>query len=60
MAYVYSGVNSTLTSFLLVFIKNQLLHYIKEEEAICFFYHLFFITVRQVPKVAVQKQSTPL
>ena len=49
-----------ITSSFLVFIKNQLLKYIKEEEGICFFYHLFLITLLQVSKVAVQKQSIPM
>ena len=49
-----------VNTLLLVFIKKQLLNYITEGKAICLFYHLFVITLRQVPKAAVQKQSTPI
>ena len=45
---------------MLVFIKNHLLNYVKEGEAICLFYNLFVITLRQVPKATVKKQSTPM
>ena len=49
-----------INTSLLVFIKNQFLNYITEGKAICLFYHLFVVTLRQVPKAAVQKQSTPM
>ena len=54
------GFEVNINTSLLVFIKNQFLNYIKEGEAICLFCHLFVITLRQVPKVTVQKQSTPI
>ena len=56
MDYAYSDIKSTKNSFSIVFITNQFLQYIKEEEAIC----SFLITLLQVPKVAVQKQRTPM
>ena len=47
-----------ITSFLLVFIKNQLLQYIKEEEAKCFFYHRFFIILFRVPATGLEPTTT--
>ena len=45
-----------INSFLLVYIRNQFLKYINEEEAIC----SFLISLLQVPKIPVQKQRTPM